>query len=114
RKGIHTRTRRAQQQASGAPMGQGRQDLYLRYAAGSQDARGAVRRAQPADRLSLHAGPGMERGLPRVLVSLGQYRWRVAASRASRRFVYGRFARTAREDRRVQKAHGLALSLGLV
>ena len=69
---------------------------------------------EPADRLSLHARPGLGAGLPELLAARRSLRRRGGPSRAARRRLRRRLARAARPDRKVRAAHGLALQMGVV
>ena len=90
-------------------LGQGRQELCVRRTGRQRDARRAVRRQQPAHRLSLHARPRLGAGLPELLVLADHFDGTTVASRPSRRDV-GRVSRAPlAADRGLQEAHGLAV-----
>ena len=65
--GAHPAARRAEPAAPRAALGEGREELRLRGAGRQGDARGSLRRPQPADRLSLHVRSGVAGGLPQLL-----------------------------------------------
>ncbi len=92
RKGIHPPSRRTEPRAPRATLGKGREALHLRRPEGQGNTRRSLRRAQPVDRLSLHARPWMDRRLPRLLVRRRQLQRNSHTSRASRHYVAGRFA----------------------
>ena len=48
------------------PMVKVDKSYVVRHAVGTEDARGALRREEPADDLSLHDGTGLDRGLRRA------------------------------------------------
>ncbi len=75
---------------------------------------GSVRRTQPADRVSLHDGPGVERGLQELFVPGGSLRRRDGAPGASRHHAHGDFARDAAGDRSVQEANGMEVQVGVI
>ena len=83
--GADAAARRAGPAAPGAPVGAGRQGLCLRGAGRAGDPRGAVRRAEPAGRLSLHVRPGVDGGLPELLPGGGPPRRQPGPSRAAGR-----------------------------
>ena len=114
REGGDAAARQDQCRAHGAALGARGAGLRLRHAGRPEEPRRAVRRPQPVDRLSFHAGAGLGGGLPRLLLPRRPSRRRVAASGAPRRQPGRRLPCAARQDRGLQDPHGLALPLGLV
>jgi predicted dithiol-disulfide oxidoreductase (DUF899 family) len=59
-------------------------------------------------------GPNWKEGLPELFVSVRSHRWHARAPGASRRDVTGDFASATASTRSLQKAHGLAVQMGVV
>ena len=112
--GIHPPARRAQPPAPRTTLGTRREAVCIRRPARQQDACRSVRRSQPAHGVSLHVRPGMERRLSQLLLPGRSLRRHDHSSRPSRRDLRRGLPRSLPADRRLQKAHGLAVSLGVV
>src|SRR5579863_2311905 len=71
RKRIHAPARRIEPAAARDAVGESRQEVRLRWAEGQADVGRAVRRAGPADPLSIHVRAGMEGRMSELLLHLG-------------------------------------------
>ena len=81
---------------------------------GQEDAGGAVRGQEPADRLPLHVRPGVGCGVQELLVRGRQLRRLDRAPRRARHRVRGDLAGAVREDRELQAAHGVEVPVAVV
>jgi hypothetical protein len=94
REGTHPHARSRRCRATRAALGEGREGVCFRYARGQKDARRALRRLQPIDRLSFHVAMGFGPRLRQLLLLRRPRGRRQYSPRQSRRYVRGDFARS--------------------
>src|SRR4051812_7019154 len=95
-------------------LGEGPEELRLRWTPGQGNAGGVVRWTQPTGYLSLHVRTGLAGGLPKLLVCIRPSRRRAPAPGRPRCHAGGSLKGAAGQNRGVQEAHGLAFSVGVV
>src|SRR5258708_3945731 len=114
REAANARARRSRRRTPAASLGQSRKELCFRFSRWQENSLRSFRWQGPAHHLSLHVRAGVERRLPQLLIQHGSYGWRSGAFGAARRLLLGGFTSAVVQNRAIQKAPGLAVSMGLV
>src|ERR1700691_988068 len=94
REATHARPRRNRRRTPPVTLGESRKELCFRFNRRQKNSRRSVRRQKPAHRLSLHVWPGLEGGVPQLLLQYGSHGWRARAFGATRCLICGGFTST--------------------